>query len=239
MRSLTFGTILFAFLAGNGLAGAPNRMVWAWERAEDLRFLNPDRTGVAFLSATVWLDHAHVRVEPRRQPVYVPPHTYMMAVVRIQTSEPTLSEAQLDTTAAELVHSAHRAGVSALQIDFDARASERDFYRKLIGRIRLKVAQLSITALASWCLDDPWIASLPVDEAVPMLFRMGPDDVAVRRQLANGRRFAVKACSTSAGISNDEALPTVPPIQRLYVFSSTRWTRAGYDALSWHIRSLP
>jgi len=34
---------------------------------------------------------------------------------------------------------------------------------------------LSITALASWCAGDPWITGLPIDEAVPMLFRLGPD----------------------------------------------------------------
>jgi hypothetical protein len=71
-----------------------------------------------------------------------------------------------------------------------------------------------------------------------MLFRMGTDDAIVRRQLAAGRRFPVKACSTSAGVSTDEALPALPPPRRVYVFTPTLWSRASYDALSWNIRSL-
>jgi hypothetical protein len=221
------------------LPAAPRRILWAWERPEDLRFLDPSRTGVAFLSATVWLEHDRFRVEPRHQTLRLPPGIFVMSVVRIQTLEPALSDAQLESTADELLHAAHLQDVTALQIDFDARRSERDFYRRLIARIRPQVSKLSITALASWCLDDPWIRDLAIDEAVPMLFRMGTDDAIVRRQLAAGRRFPVKACGTSAGVSTDEALPALPPLRRVYVFTPTLWSRASYDALSWNIRSLP
>jgi hypothetical protein len=225
--------------APDPFSAAPRRILWAWERPEDLRFLDPSRTGAAYLASTVWLERDRVRVEPRRQPLRVPPGTFVMAVVRIQTLAPTLAPEQLDRTAAETLRCARAPNVAALQIDFDARTSERDFYRRLIERLRPQVSKLSITALASWCLDDPWIANLPVDEAVPMLFRMGADDTAVRRQLASGRHFPVRACGFSAGISTDEPLPALPSLRRVYVFAPRLWSRASYDALSWNIRSLP
>src|SRR6185369_11817353 len=89
--------------APDPLAGAPPRMLWAWQRAEDLRFLNPAHTGAAYLAATVWLEGGRVRVEPRRQPLYVAPGTYVMAVVRIQTVAPALTAEQADETAAAIM----------------------------------------------------------------------------------------------------------------------------------------
>ena len=50
---------------------------------------------------------------------------------------------------------------------------------QLLAEVRRRVPvsmPLSITALTSWCESDGWIAGLPVVEAVPMLFRMGPGE---------------------------------------------------------------
>ena len=51
----------------------------------------------------------------------------------------------------------------AIQIDFDATKSERSFYRELITDLRQRLpanVHLSITALASWCMDDDWLSDL-------------------------------------------------------------------------------
>ena len=37
------------------LPGFPKVLLWAWQRPEDLRFLDPQRAGVAFLAATITL----------------------------------------------------------------------------------------------------------------------------------------------------------------------------------------
>ena len=39
----------------HGMSAVPLLVLWAWERPEDLRFLDPIRVGVAFLAATVRL----------------------------------------------------------------------------------------------------------------------------------------------------------------------------------------
>src|SRR5438309_12019664 len=46
----------------------PNVVLWAWERPEDLRFIDPQRTGVAFLAATVSISsNGSVCFRPRMQ----------------------------------------------------------------------------------------------------------------------------------------------------------------------------
>src|SRR5439155_3985440 len=60
---------------------------------------------------------------------------------------------------------------NTLEIDFDARASEREFYRAILLDLRRVLPAsmpLSITALASLCECDGWISGIPVTEAVPM-----------------------------------------------------------------------
>ena len=86
------------------------------------------------------------------------------------------------------LRTASRPGIAALQVDFDAKRSERGFYAALLRSLRSQMPPqlpLSIAALASWCSNDDWISGLPIDEAVPMLFRMEPD----RRQAADRPQF--------------------------------------------------
>ena len=102
-------------------------------------------------------------------------------------------------------------GVSALQIDFDAAESEQGFYAALLKDLRKRLPQgmpLSITALASWCIGDPWLERLPpgtIDEAVPMLFRMGPDGANIASYLESGHEFRPRVCRSSLGVSTDES----------------------------------
>ncbi len=96
-----------------------------------------------------------------------------MAVVRLEGTG-VLPDAQ--AVAEPILRDAARPGIQALQIDFDARESERAWYRHLLERLRAGLAAgvpLSITALASWCDGDSWMRDLPVSDGVPMLFRMG------------------------------------------------------------------
>ena len=73
-----------------------------------------------------------------------------------------------------------------VQIDFDARGSDRPSTPPCFGTPRPlpRSMRLSMTALASWCADDPWIDATGVDEIVPMLFQMGPDAATSSRDSA-------------------------------------------------------
>ena len=103
---------------------------------------------------------------------------------------------------------------TAVQIDFDARLSERPFYAALLRDVRARVRpplRVSMTALASWCTDDPWIEPGLVDEIVPMLFQMGPDARRIVTRLQEDRRWPVEACTSARGLSTDEPWSRLPP----------------------------
>ena len=205
----------------------PPVILWAWERPENLTFLDPQKTGVAFLAKTITLRDGKTVVKPRLQPLQLARDTKLIAVVRIETDRASLSSAQLEQTAHEI---SLLSGVSVVQIDFDATASERDFYRKLLQRVRDELSPsvgFSITALASWCAGDNWIADLPVDEAVPMLFRMGVERRQFQRRLESGQPFEASICRNSAGVSTDEPV-TVPAVNRLYLFNPQPWTSDSF-----------
>ena len=209
----------------------PPIMLWAWERAEDLRFLDTREAGVAFLARTVFLEGARVRVRSRRNPLRLPPGIARVAVVRIEVRRPALTPAQAERVVLALADLWRLPEVRGLQMDFDARAGERPFYRDLLARLRRALPprwSLGITALGSWCLGDPWIRDLPVDEAIPMLFRMGPEGPAIRRILARGTDFSVAQARTSLGLCLDEPLPRLPPGRRIYLFPCGPWTAASY-----------
>ncbi len=162
-----------------------------------------------------------------------------MATVRIETppwrsatAVPSFSRTQ-DVEAADAIAAVGRTPeVQGIQIDFDASASGRAFYRRLLNQVRRRLPpskMLSMTALASWCVGDNWLAGLPVDEAVPMLFRMGPERREILLDLAVGGDFASPVCRESIGISTDEPLPKLPSGRRIYVFKPGPWTRASVE----------
>jgi hypothetical protein len=253
--------------------GLPNQMLWAWERPEDIRFIDPRNTGVAFLAATIYLLPSRatqagdegVLLRPRMQPLRVSPGTPLVAVVRIETSrrlagnvsgmgeaggapkEGIFSRLQLERVVARLADVAERPHITALQIDFDAIRSERTFYLALLqaARSRLPHTPISITALASWCKGDLWLAELPagtIDEAVPMLFRMGPDTQSISAFVEKGGDFPLAACRGSLGLSTDEPLsdavlsgatrggPGVAMGKRIYLFRPGSWNAASLKA---------
>lgn len=217
------------------LGGLPRRMLWAWERPEDLRSLDPRSTGVAYLAWTFTLRGQAVAIAPRRQELWLAPGTALMAVARIEVDhrEPfAAGPAQRERIVAGIL-GALRPEVRGLQVDFDARLSERPFYRDLLQDLRNRLPAalpLSMTALASWALFDDWIRDLPVDEAVPMCFDMGADTPVVRLRLQAGADFRVPRARLATGVCLQEPLPRLPGSfwqrRRVYVFSHLPWGRA-------------
>ncbi|HYC91211.1 MAG TPA: hypothetical protein VEO54_18470 [Thermoanaerobaculia bacterium] len=197
----------------------PEVIPWAWERREDLRFVGEGKS-VAWYAGIITLDGERVRVEPRRNPLRLAKNAHRIAVIRIETRRPALDERQLRDTL-RAIDKLHR-NAEELQLDFDATRGERAFYRRLLNGVRAK--RLSITALASWCYDDRWLGELPIDEAVPMFFRMGADERAIHARLQRGEEIPEPRCRMSAGISLDEPLPRMPAARRIWIFNPARWT---------------
>jgi len=220
------------------MARFPRIFLWVWERAEDLRFINPDEVGLAILAQTVIVEQKGLTVRPRMQPVQYPPGACTIAVVRVETrpSPPAKPAPELrERIVKEIISVIERGDSKAVKVDFDALRSERSFYRYLLMDFRVSLppnVKVSMTALASWCIGDDWISNLPVDEAVPMLFRLGVDHDLITRRLRSGMGFRDRICKYSAGVSTDEIPPRLGSGLRVYVFSPERWTKDSVkDAL--------
>jgi hypothetical protein len=210
-------------------SGLPHVVLWAWERPDDLRGL-PRGVGVAFLAQTITVSSPAYVVARRRQPLRADEGTKMIAVTRIEAPG-TVEGVDVDGMARAIVERARLPMVAAVQIDFDARASQRPMYRQLLHAVRAGLPPampLSMTALASWCLDDDWLDELPVDEAVPMLFRMGPAAEGLRAEWS--ARTLSPRCRTSRGVSLDEAAPRRGGSRRTYVFNPGPWSAAAIRA---------
>ena len=219
----------------------PRLVLWAWERPEDLKALDANRFAVAFLAQTLILKADDVIFSPRHQPLDVSPQTKLIAVTRIESQKTTgqraaLSDAQRQRLVTLILKTLELRNVSAIQIDFDATESEREFYRALLYDLRAKLPDqvaLSLTALASFCAGDRWLDDLPVDEAVPMIFRMGADDQTIKNLLASGEDFREPLCQKSYGIAADERLKIkFKPDRRVYVFNDRSWSAADVSSIS-------
>ncbi len=205
-------------------------MLWAWERPSDLRAITAD-TGVAFLAQTVTIDPDRVTIASRRWPLKVAPGTMLSAVTRIEMPVTRPVDDDAERIARAITETARFPGVAAVQIDFDATESQRVFYRRLIEDVRARIdakVPMSITALASWCVGDRWLDGLPIDEAVPMLFQLGPLNEPYR-SVALAPDAAHPLCQSSLGTSLHEPMALRPSGRRIYVFNPESWTRSSIE----------
>lgn len=164
---------------------------------------------------------------------------YCEGVVRLEieeanpTCQPELIEALVQRTLALVLKNRR---MDSIQIDFDARTSQRNFYACYLHALKRALPEgmpLSITALASWAMGDNWLAAadLPVDEVVPMFFSMGSGGDAIKKNIAEGRRpqaFKGRHCLGLRYGEMQEMLPlleTAPnyAVDRVYLFASHGW----------------
>jgi hypothetical protein len=207
----------------NRMSALPARTLWIWERHENLSAIDPRTTSLAVLERTIILGRTAV-VVPRRQPYVYPAGITRIAVVRIESNGPIAPDL-VQPTANLILDGIADSRFSALQVDFDARRSEREFYATLLSELRQKMPPdlpLSITALASWCSSDDWLHGLPIDEAVPMFFRMEPDRRFAPPDLPQFR-IREPLCMGSIGISTREPHSASLAGKRVYIFPDRGW----------------
>ena len=229
--------LVFALLSPRAQADV---WLWAWDRPEDLRWIPAD-VGVAYFAAEFVAAGARFDATGRRAALRVRPDTPLLAVLHVEAFDPR-NPPELDAAAVErwadgLQRVIHRLGVSAAQIDFEARAGQQAFYADVLQALRMRLPpgfRLSATALASWCGDPAWLDALPLDEVVPMYFRMGAAERELwRRRMLDPEHLPAKACRRAAGLATDEwqALaqessgPALAPFgaRRLYLFAPAAW----------------
>lgn len=223
-----------ALAACKPAAPAPQLVVWAWERPEDLRFLPPDAE-IAVQTGFVELAGDNFRARGRRYPLRSdrPPST---ALVHVQIDDTVLlrwTPALRARVAAAVLHFARVVPAPRVQIDFEVRQSQRQVLIDLLHDVRARLPRgtaLSMTAIASWCQED-WLGALPVDEIVPMLFRMGRGGPAIRARLDSGADWAAPACRKAFALSADTPIARAPQARRIYLFAPQSWTPSTFDAV--------
>lgn len=204
-------------------------VLWAWDRAEDLRFLKLEEADVAVLAETIYLRNGEAVSRTRKLPLLLPDGLKPMAVVRLESDGTSLPPAD---SVANFI--SRWARFERIQIDFDARLSQLTWYEELIRTSKRMKARISITALASWCLEKPWFRGIP-DEAVPMLFQMGPQRNQVLDRLRRHGGFA-EGCRDIVGMSVAEPLVWRPEAKKIYVFNPQRWTKEAFDEICARLR---
>ena len=211
-------------------------VLWAWERPEDLRFAG-DGVAVAVLAGTVLLSGEDAVARPRLQPARVSPAQTVIGTVHVEIDRRrplAWTAAQRGTAAAAILSLMANPRFGELQVDFEVRASERGVLLDVLRDVRAGLPpgrMLSMTALASWCDTERWLGEAPVDDVVPMLFRMGPGGAALQRRLAAGGAFGDPHCGRSLGVAVDTPLAGLPDRRRIFLFDPAPWTQADLTAI--------
>lgn len=197
------------------LISLPSQMLWAWQRPEDLRGL-PRDIGVAYVATSITIEGETATVLARQHSLLLAPAIARVPVVHVDASwrAPAALNARQQQTIVDAVLSAVAlSNTKVVQLDFEVRRSQRQFLSDVVIATRQQLppdVALSMTALASWCAGDNWLAKLPADEVVPMAFRMAAGDTEIRALLAKYGRLQPTHCQTAIGTATDEPLQNLP-----------------------------
>ncbi|MEY2633799.1 MAG: hypothetical protein RIR00_2453 [Pseudomonadota bacterium] len=213
-------------------------VAWIWPRSNgplrwqglDLRYRE-----AAVLVESLRLTADAVEHGGRKQRLAVPESVRLLPVVHVETGDAApdaLSEAQSRTIIRALLRQAPaaRAGAGMVQLDFEAPRRQRQSYIALVTALRAALppeVRLSITALAHWCSEGDWLDRLPVDEVVPMLYRLGDDAAQWRQRFAQPAARLSRRCQGPAmGFATDEPPPRalLARIERPYWFDNAAWS---------------
>ncbi|MCR6479948.1 hypothetical protein NU688_27585 [Variovorax sp. ZS18.2.2] len=236
-RSAAFAVFL-ALLAHDGMA-QPQTLLWVWDRPQLFSTL-PQGTGAAYLHATVQLSGERSRTVWRQWPLRITPDaaTTVMPVIHValdNLSPSPVNDAQRGAIAAAIEHASKNGNRSGwVQLDFEARRSQREAYVALLRQLqplRAGGVRLSATALASWCMSDPWLPAGLVDEVVPMYFRMGADSAHIRQRLQAAGTATVPACRDAAGLLLGEPWPALGGVKRRFVFHTGAWKTEDFEKI--------
>ena len=150
IAAAVLSVLSFSHSTSSPRAATPRIVLWAWERPEDLRFLAGRNPEVAFLDRTVTLRSGQLSVQRRHQPLRLAPDTVLTSVVRIETNGVSPSVDRASGVAREIADSAVLPRVGTVQIDFDARGSDRPFYAALLRETRARLPRSSTWRNGPW-----------------------------------------------------------------------------------------
>jgi hypothetical protein len=203
-------------------------ILWSWQCKNDFRFL--DQTlinSIAPLVATFFINKKGYHVEAQKNAIILPKKKLkIIAVFRFEiTSIPDVCHIQsIVKTIVSLTKPDQE-----IQIDFDAKVSQRVFYKAFLDELYKERKNLSITALASWCFkrkSNEWIESLPIRYAVPMLYNLGAlKNIIIRNFLTEKK---IDKCKEYVGLHMTNIIDTN---QKIFLFSDHLWKAEDFKSI--------
>ena len=214
-------------------------VAWIWPNS------NGPQTGatrvVPYREAAVLVESLVLRADgstertARTAPLTLPAGVHILPVVHVESAADTAAEltpTQVDAILAAVRRQAATAvaGAGLLQLDFEAPLRQREAYRTLVAAVRNTLpaqVRLSVTVLAHWCTQGDWLDQLPVDEVVPMLYRLGPHADGWRRRFAQDAAGLAQRCRGPAlgFATNDPPSPALlARATRPYWFDESAWS---------------
>jgi hypothetical protein len=204
-------------------------IAWMWKDAPVPAF---SRAAVAVVDRHIWLIGDQVLVRPGARPRGLARGTSVIPVVHVELDvrHPPAGLRAATAVVLDAMQSAARASSSGwVQLDLEARPSQRADYRELVRGVRAALPadmKLSVTALGWWCRSGAWLDGLAADEVVPMFFRMGRDSAVLREIVARQPATLHPLCrGGSAGFSRQEkfSADVAARYRRTYWFDETAW----------------
>ncbi|WP_091739375.1 hypothetical protein [Phenylobacterium immobile] len=164
-------------------------VLWAWERPEDLWFA--PGVEVTVQTGFVEVGGAAVTGRGRMFVLHAAPGQVSTALVHIQID-----------------HGQHRQWTAALR----ARTAAKGLAFARAGSPY--GTALSMTGLASWCGSETWLALAPVDDIVPMLFRVGPGGRALAAAITTRAKGHSRSCTPAIRSRNGRRRPHASTTER-------------------------
>jgi len=219
-------------------ASLTHGVAWIWPDSNGPQAAHGDASPyreAAVLVESLMLRAGGIEHGGRTQPLALPAGVRLVPVVHLEAAEDAPAEftpAQRDAIVAAVRRQGGTAaaGAGLLQLDFEAPARQRDAYRKLVATVREALpagVRLSVTVLAHWCAQGDWLDRLPVDEVVPMLYRLGPHADDWRRRFAQDDAGLARRCRGPAlGFATNDPPPAalIARAARPYWFDEAAWS---------------
>jgi hypothetical protein len=207
-------------------------IAWMWNDAAPPAWSQPV---LAVVDRHILLSGLSVRQRAGATPRHLPMGSRVTPVVHVEI-DPLQPVPNLRTASPQIIKAMQSAASAAtsgkVQLDLEARPSQRADYRTLVQDLRRVLppnVQLSVTALAWWCRSPAWLDGLAADEVVPMFFKMGRDSAALRTVVAQQPSTLHPRCRAgSAGFSPQEPFPAtvIARYTQTYWFDYHGWTTA-------------
>lgn len=236
---------LLCALLCSAVPAAAQQIAWLWDEAELPAWSAQE---AAVLHRHVLLSGAAIRTRPRMRQPALAAGTRVTPVLHVEVSSVHPPE-DIEGSRALIVGAALDAAADSssgwVQLDMEAKPSQRQFYHSLVRQIRAALPprmRLSVTALTWWCRSPAWLDNLDADEVVPMFFRMGRDSAELRELVEQQPERLHQRCrGGAAGFSPQEPFSAAVEARytKRYWFDRRAWRRSTFTPIIFQSRTAP